>query len=531
MNRTLITATLLFWLILVPAAFGDNLPSPTPRRGGILQLAQPSDIRSLDPAIAFDSFSIPMVHLMFRGLLDYDDGTGLVPDQAKDWNISPDGKTYTFHLRAGTRFASGREVEAEDYICAFERILSPKLASPGETYFLAIAGAREFVDGKAAHVSGLRAPDKSTLVIELKEPQFTFRYVLAMTFACPVPREAVQKYGADFSSHLVGSGPYRLTEWRRGISCRLRRNPYYSGPDGYVDGVDLMIGCDDTVMTMMLERGELDQVPLASPAQAARFKRDPALRSWLTLADAAETDYFFMNTEMKPFDDVRVRQAVNYAIDRDRLVKLSGGFAVVAHGVVPPVIPWNNPGLPRYDFNPDRARALLREAGFPSGFKTELWYSGDQPIYARLAQGIQQDLREVGIEIELRPANLTAFDQKVTTRHSAPCGVWGWFQDYPDPSDFLDVLLNGERITDVECNNQAFYNNPEVNRSLDAAGNSLDAGERMRLFQQAEDQVMRDAPWAPLVHERIPVLYNPRVHGTAPHPVWLWRYEYMWLDP
>ena len=417
---TMLATGLLLGTTPTTSTRGGDAPSATPHRGGMLHLAQPSDIRSLDPAIAFDSFTIPVVHLMFRGLLDYDDGTGLVLDQAKDWNISSDGKTYTFHLRPGVKFANGREVEAADYVFAFERILSPQTASPGGTYFLGILGAREFVDGKATHVSGLHTPDKMTLMIELKEPQFTFRYVLAMTFACPVPREVVEQYGANFSSHLVGSGPYRLAEWRRGISIRIDRNPYYQGSDGFVDGLDIMLGMDDTTMTMMLQRGEIYQVPLVSPAQAARFKRDPHLRSWLTLVDAAETDYFFMNTEMKPFDDVRVRQAVNYAIDRERLVKLSGGFASVAHGIVPPVIPWRNPGLPRYDFNPEKAQAMLRGAGFPSGFKTELWYSGDQPIFARMAEGIQQDLRQVGIQAELRPANFTAFDAK---SHLPPPGT------------------------------------------------------------------------------------------------------------
>ena len=114
---------------------GSDTSPVTPYRGGMLHLAQPSDIRSLDPAIAFDSFTIPVVHLMFRGLLDYDDGTGLVLDQAKDWNISPDGKTYTFHLRPGVKFANGREVEAADYVFAFERILSPRIASPGGDLF------------------------------------------------------------------------------------------------------------------------------------------------------------------------------------------------------------------------------------------------------------------------------------------------------------------------------------------------------------------------------------------------------------
>jgi ABC-type transport system substrate-binding protein len=503
-----LASCLLLCTISNTAMLAGETPIVTPRRGGTLHLASPSEIRSLDPAIAYDTFSWPLVRLLFGKLLDYDDATGLVTAQAKDWNISPDGRTYIFHLRPGVRFANGREVEAADYVFAFERVLSPKTGSPGQTFFLDIKGAREFVDGKAAHVSGLRAPDKATLIIELKEPRFTFRYVLAMPFASAVPREVVQQYGTEFQYHLTGSGPYRLAEWRRGIFWRLERNPYYSGSDGFVDAVEIMIGGDDATLTMMLERGELDQVA-PSPAQAIRFKRDARLRSWLTRVDVVDTDYLFMNTEMKPFDDVRVRRAINYAINRERLPKLAGGFATVAHGVVPPAMPWSNPDLPRYEFDPEKARALLREAGYPDGFKTELWCQADAPIFMRMAEGIQQDLRQIGIQAELKPANFAAYLEKSGTRHQVPC----------------------ERITDTECNNNAFYNNPDVNRCLDAAVKSMNPDERTRLFWQAENLIMQGAPWAPLIHEQLPVLYHPRVHGAGPHPVWLYRYERMWLDP
>ena len=349
-----------------------------------------------------------------------------------------------------------------------------------------------------------------------------------MAFASAVPREVVQQFGSEFLSHLTGSGPYRLAKWRRGSFWRLERNPYYQGKDGFVDAVDIMIGADDATLTMLLERGEIDQVNYASIAQAIRFKRDPRLRSWLAPVDTPSTDYMFMNMEMKPFDDVRVRRAVNYALDRKRLIKMSGGFSTLTWGVVPPSLPWSNPDLLRYEFNPEKARALLKEAGYPNGFSTELWFN---PNYALVSQGIQQDLRQVGIQAELKLAISSGFIEKVQTRHQAPCGVWGWFQDYPDPSDFLDVLLNGERITDTGCNNIAFYNNPDVNKLLDAAVKSLVPNERTRLFQQAETLIMQDAPWAPLGNPLTLVLYNPRVHGANPHPVWQWRYEYMWLDP
>ncbi|HTV61572.1 MAG TPA: ABC transporter substrate-binding protein [Verrucomicrobiae bacterium] len=501
-----------------------------PRRGGTLHLVEPTDFRSLDPAIAYDTESVPIVRLLFRGLLDYDNGVNLVPAQAKDWNISPDGKTYTFHLRPGIRFADGREVEAQDYVFSFERILDPATESPGQGFFMGIQGAAEFVAGKAKHVSGLSAPDPRTLIIKLKDPQFTFRYVLAMTFAVAEPRDVVQHYGKDFEIHLDGSGPYRLTGWKRGIRVRLARNPFYTGPDGYVDAVDVMIGGDSSTEAMMLERGELDRV-MAGPPEAIHFERDPRLRSLLVPVPTANTDYLFMNTEMKPFDQMLVRRAVNYAINKARLLRLTGGFATIANGIVPPAMSWTNPGLPPYDYDPDKARALLRQAGFPNGFKTTFSYMEDNPIFVRVAQDIQQDLQQVGIDASLRPANFTAFDLESSSRHQVPLGIWGWFQDYPDPSDFLDVLFNGRYITPTDCNNVAFYDNPAVNRLLDQATASVDPAERTRLFLRAEDLIMDDAPWVPLIHEVLPVLYNPRVHNTAPHPVWLWRYEWMWLNP
>jgi ABC-type transport system substrate-binding protein len=519
---------LLGLLCFTSAHANGSVETNAPRRGGILRLAFVGDLKSLDPAIGFDGDTIPLTRLMFRSLLDYDDGTGLVLDQAKDWNISPDGKTYTFHLRPGIRFSNGREVEADDYICALERVLAPKTGSPGQTYFLYIVGAREFADGKAPHVRGLRAPDKQTLVIELDKPEFTFRYVLTMPFASAVPRELVQQYGKDFQYHLAGAGPYRLASWRRGIHWSLERNPYYTGPDGHVDGVDIMIGGDDALMAMMLQRGELDRV-LARPAVALTFKRDPRLRTWLTSINTAETDYLFMNVEMKPFDNPAVRRAINYAINKERLVKLAGGFAIPARGIVPPSLPWNNPTLEPYNYSPEKARALLREAGYPNGFKTELWFGDDVRIFKPLAEGIEQDLRVIGIQVDLRPMTYTAFQEKAQTRKQIALGVFGWTLDYPDASDFLDVLLNGERITDIDCNNSSFYNSPEVNRRLDVAVSSMNNDERTRLFREAEDLVMKDAPWVPLIHEQIPVLYHPRLCGTTPHPVWLWRYEKMWF--
>ncbi len=528
-RRKLLSVLALFCVLPVLSAMAEP-PAAQPKRGGTLHLIKETDLRSLDPAIAYDTESLPITRLLFRGLLEYDDGVNLVPGQAQDWNISPDGKTYTFHLKPGVKFANGREVEAEDYVFTFERILNPVTDSSGQGFFTDILGASEFVAGKTNHVSGLSAPDNRTLVIKLQKPLYTFRYVLAMTFADVLPRDIVQHYGKDFQYHLVGSGPYQLAEWKRGTRWRLVRNPYYTGPDGYVDAVDIMIGGDDATETMMLERGEMDR-DLASPPQAIRFNHDPRLRSWLVGVPTVSTDYLFMNVEMKPFDNVLVRRAMNFAVNKARLITLTGDFSVLANGIVPPAMSWTNTNLPNYDYNPDKARELLREAGYTNGLKIALAYDLSAANFPRLAQAIQQDLQQVGFDVTLKPETFTAFDLGATSRHQTQLGLWAWFQDYPDPSDFLDVLFNGRYITDSDCNNTCFYNNPAVNALLDEANASLDQDERTRLYKQAETLIMQDAPWVPLIHEIIPILYNPRVHNTPPHPVWLWRYEWMWLQP
>jgi ABC-type transport system substrate-binding protein len=530
--RHLVQGIALLCVVLgISAAVAAPVADTQPKKGGTLHLWEQTDLRSLDPAIAFDSESGPITRLLFRGLLDYDNNGNVVPGQIKDWNISPDGKTYTFHLLPAVRFADGTEVEAEDYVFSFERILDPATSSPGQDFFTVIAGAPEFVAGKTNHVSGLSAPDKQTLVIRLQKPTFTFRNVLAMTIAAAEPRELVRRYGKDFQYHLIGSGPYRLTEWRRGIRWRMVRNPYYTGPDGYVDGVDIMVGGDSATAVMMLERNEVDVVTIVSPVDAVRFERDPRLRSWLVRVPVVGTDYLFMNTEMKPFDNVLLRRAVSYAVNKPRLVKLTGGFYSVANGIVPPTMPWTNSALPDYGYEPDKARALLREAGYPNGLKTTLEYIQDGSVFPRLAEGVQQDLREIGIDADLRPVNFSAFIMRAGSRRQLPFGVWGWFQDYPDPSDFLNVLFNGAGITESDCNNIFFYNNPKVNELLDTAAQSVDPDERTRNFRKAEAAILQDAPVVPLTHDVMPVLYNPRVHGVQPHPVWLWRFEWMWLDP
>jgi ABC-type transport system substrate-binding protein len=501
------------------------------KRGGTLRLATPTDIQSLDPAIAYDTISWPLVRLLFHGLLDYDDGLNLIPWQARDWSVSADKRVYTFHLRPGVKFSNGREVVAEDYVYTLERVLNPKTKSPGAGFFGNIVGATAFQDGKAQRVRGVRAPDKHTFVVTLEQPDLSFQYVMAMPFTYVVPREVAEKYGDDFSRHPVGTGPYLLAEWRRGMRLRFVRNPRYNRRDiPYCDVVDVMIGGDQTLHLMMFERGELDFMDNIPIPDFVRIMRHPRLKRCAERIPNNGIIYLSMNTEMKPFDNLKVRQAMNYAIDRRRLLRLLNQRGILANGVLPPLMPGFNPHLKGYDYNPDKATQLLREAGYADGFSTTLWFVSSDLPSTRLSEAIQEDLDKVGVKVELKPVAQAMFIEAIGRRKNVPLALPGWYQDYPDPNDFLDVLLGGERIVKESCNNVAFYKNPKVDKLLGEAAHCTDPQKRYHLYQQAEEIVVRDAPWVFIYHPYLEVLRQPWLHGLKLHPVWPMRYERLWME-
>ena len=496
------------------------------RRGGTLRLARPADLQSVDPAICFDSESMLLTRLIFQGLVDFDEQSKIVPKQAIDWNVSADRKTYTFHLRPGVRFANGREVEASDYVYSLQRIIGPGTESPGESYFNGIAGAGDFHDKKTNSVSGLRAPAKHTLEIELSEPDFAFEFKMAMTFACAVPREAIEEQGNQFWPHAFGSGPYRIIQWTRGIRMELERSAAVNQNDeGYFDGVDVMMGGDRTLHSMMLDRGELDVVYFAPIPDIVRRTHNPLSKEVVHTIDQASTGFLYLNTELPPFNTLKVRQAINHAIDKQRLVTFTAHTAVAARSILPPLMLGFNPEQRGLEFDPAKSKQLLRNAGFPDGLSFELWYSDDDP---RMVMAMESDLRAVGITAKLKKVNFPALLTAMQTRRAVPCAFSGWGQDYPDPSNFLDVLFNGTSIQDFGGNNGAYYNNPEVNRLLAEAGRITVPSERYRRYQHIENLILQDAPVVPLVHAALPVLISPRIGGFRPHPVWAMRPEHWW---
>jgi ABC-type transport system substrate-binding protein len=238
--------------------------------------------------------------------------------------------------------------------------------------------------------------------------------------------------------------------------------------------------------------------------------------------------YITLNCEMAPFTDVRVRRAMNHAINRPRIVSFLAGRGTLANGVLPPQMPGFNPQLKGYDYNPDKARALLKEAGLEGKFpRLEMWYSTNEPWYEKAAQSIQADLKKVGADISIRGVRYAELKAKAGGRKGIEMAMMGWLMDYTDPANFFDPLLNGRSITQTSSLNRAFYSNPQVNKTLDAALSERDRAKRMAMYREVEKQIVADAPWVFLHHTERYAAQQPWVEGFKLHPMWSQRLEYL----
>ncbi|NUP98225.1 MAG: ABC transporter substrate-binding protein [Armatimonadetes bacterium] len=526
------------FLVLLSACSrsGPDLSGLDGRRGGTLRLTSLTDLRTLDTAIGYDTASWRFERLLNSGLLDYADDATLVPAIARALPRVEQGRRFTFQLRDDVRFHHGRRVVAADFKYALERLLNPATKSPAVSFFTIIDGATEYADGKVASVRGIRCPDERTLVIELTEPDVAFLNALAMPFAYPIPRELVERYTdpvtgrSTWAEHAVGCGPYQLEEWVRGLRIRVRRFPgYYRQDLGLVGAVEQRFGIPDFMQLMMFERGEVDVSDIPLP-DFGRVMASPRLRPLLRTAPDNAIYYCSMNTEMPPFNRREVRQAFNYAVDKERLVRILNHTSTAARGVLPPGMPGYNPSLRGYPYDPALARRLLAAAGYPNGLNVVLT-TRSRPTEKAWAEAVQQDLRQVGVRVTLNAISFPQWLDLAGTRGKLAFTVGNWFQDYPDPSNFLDVLLNGNRITAVNSNNRAFYHNPRVNALLDRARGMTDNAARLRLYQEAEELVVEDAPWIFLFHPNRFVLVQPWVHDYVLHPVWSSREDRLWLGP
>lgn len=511
-------------LALLALAACTAEPSTRAAAGNVLRLADQDDIPTLDPALGYDVASWQFEEMLFSTLVGYDDEGGLQPEVAAEWEISPDGRTYTFRLRPDVRFSSGRPVTAADFRFALRRVLRPATRSPGVEFFRGIEGAGACTD-TACELSGVEIPEPSTLRIRLTEFDPLFLHKLAMPFAAAVPAEEVARWGDDFARHPVGSGPFVLRSWQPGQRLEFAPNPHY-WEQGVprLGGIVRQVGVNEQLEWLKYEAGELDATAIP-PAEFPRVMADPAYRDLVRQETTLRTNYLGMNTRRPPFNDRRVRQAMNHAVNKEKLLRLINRRGVAARGVLPPKMPGYDPELSGYLFDPARARELLAQAGYPQGFTTTLWVRADDTTL-RLAQSLQQDLAEVGVTLNIKSLAWGPFLEAVRGNPDVPMFLLGWEADFPDPSNFLDVLFHSRSIG---TNNNTGYSSARLDALVDRAARTVDPARRLALLRRAEEVVVEDAPWVFLFHPSSFRLLHARVRDYRMHPFRPERLDRVWV--
>jgi oligopeptide transport system substrate-binding protein len=518
--------------ILMVTAVGCH-PGPTPldfpSRAMVLHLASRDDIPTLDPVAGYDTASWGFEQMLFDTLVRYSDaGVELVPDAAAAWEVSADARTFTFHLRHDVRFSNGRAVTSADFKYEIERVLDPANKSQAIEYYREIVGAQPFSAGSAKSVAGVELGGRWTIIFHLAAPDPIFLDKLAMPFASAVPREVVSRYAGDFSRHAVGSGPFMLKEWSGGQRIVLVKNPwYFLRPLPHLDAVVEQIGVDDDLEWLKFETGALDVLSAIPPAEFTYVMKTPRLKALTLSRVTLSTDYLGMNCQMPPFTDLRVRRALNYAINKDKLLAVFNHRGVAARGILPPGLPGFDPTLQGYPYDPAKARQLLEESAIPKNFAPQLWMRADQ-TEMMLAQSIQQDLALVGLHVVLKPVAWPPLLEAVRQPHTVELVLSGWEADFPDPENFLQVLFARNQWG---TNNNAFYYNPEVDALFAKAAPLNDMNERYNLYARAQRIIVSDAPWVFLYYPITYLIRQPWVHGYVLNPMRPTRLERIWLDP
>ncbi len=511
----------------------------TPVKGGTLAVTFQGEPTELDPAIAWEVESWSIERLTYQTFLTYasksgEAGTELVPDlatevpSADNGGISADGLTYTFHLKQGVKFGQpiDTEVTAADFKWSFERMMKEPLA-PATFFYTGIVGAQDFMDGKAKEISGYKVVDPYTVEITLEKPDGAFLMAVSMPFTSVLSREWVKKVGKDIKRKPLGTGPYVITDWTAGQSISAEKNANWTGDTGqWVDDMEFDFTANPSTALLRLERGEVDVLGDSIPsADFVRTKNDPTWSKFIVSAPQIAWYYTFMNVLEKPFDDQKVRQAVNYAIDTAKIQKLLAGQGQALNQVYPNGMPGYQSDAQFFSYDPEKAKQLLAEAGFPGGFKTTFVTHNVDP-FPKLAQAIQADLKAVGINADIKQIDRATYWDYISLKKShAAIGLSDWYQDFPDPSDWIGPLFT--QPIDGGANS-SFYQNPEVDKLYAESASELDPATRIGMFQQMQDIIMADAPTAPLYQPTWNGMYGKTTGGYYISPVWIFTFQDYW---
>lgn len=521
------------------AATPTPVPEPavtTPSRSGSTKIVDGgtflrlgADPPTLDPHLTTDVDSATYAVEIFGGLMTIDRDLAIVGDLAESWDASPDGTVTTFRLRPDAKFHNGRGVTAGDIKWSLERAADPATESFNASVFLNdIVGVQERLEGAATVISGVQVIDERTLTITTDAPKPYFLSKLTYPVSFVLDQQNVES-GPNWILKPNGTGPFRLAEYSPGEVLRLTRfEDYHLGP-AKLDEVEFLLSGGNSMLMYENDEIYLTGIEL-SLLPGVQDPSNSLSKEIVQAPPRFDVDYFGFNTSTPPFDDVKVRQAFNYAIDRQTLATaLLQDLVVPAAGILPPGFPGYNPDLKGYDFDPVKARRLIQESKYGSGEIPRITLTLPGSFGAAISPSIEAMLamwqENLGVEISILQTEWAIFLQDLHQNRFQMFGGIGWIADYPDPENFLDVLFHSK-----SNNNQSEYSNGQLDLLLERARVEQNEAARFDLYHQAEEIIVDGAPWVPLWHSKGgAVLIKPFVNDYFLFPLVIPKYRYVYF--
>lgn len=507
--------------LLIPVGCSGTNGSTSGSGMLVLSGSEPS---TLDPANCADSTEASYMVEIFSGLVTLDGNLSVVPDIAEYWNISSDGTVYTFHLREGVRFQDGREVNASDFKYSIERAADPATGSQvAEAYLGDIVGFKDKISGKADNVSGVRVIDNRTLQITIDAPKAYFLSKLTHPVAYVVDQNNVET-GDNWWHTPDGTGPFKLTQWDSGVRIVLERNDnYYRGVAKLESVVFLFQGDSMT----MYENGGIDIVGVGVADIDRVLDPDNSLNKELVYTPELSFYYIGFNVNVSPFNDPKVRQALCYAVDKEKIVDVLNKDTVsVAWGILPEGIPGYSENLSGLEFNISKAQQLLAESSYHDGLPPiVLSVSGSCAGVEATDIAIAYMWKEnLGINVSVEALDFSTL-LKEARGGELQAFELGWIADYPDPENFLDMIFH--------CGSEENYTgycNSSVDALLEQARVTSDVDSRMELYHSVEQAIVQDAPCLPLWFGQSYYLVKPYVKGFNPAPTITSFLKDVWIE-
>jgi peptide/nickel transport system substrate-binding protein len=503
-------------------------PKP-PKSGGTLIWGMESEIGPLDVQAVGGWVTWRVRRQIYEPLVTHDltkEGTlspAIVPALATSWEVSPDGRVYTFHLRQNVKFHDGTPFNAEAVKVNLDRALDEK--SPYFNSQLSIAQKRYIYQ----YIESYQVLDPFTIQLTNRVPFPDFLFQMAeLGYAAFVSPIALQKWGNnDLAEHPVGTGPFRLVERVRGQKVVLERNPDYWGRKPYLNRIIFRPLPEAASRVVALQTGEADLIMVPPPDSVEQLKKAGFI---VHQSPTAHIWYWNLCMNKEPLKDIRVRRAIQHAIDKEGLARnLMQGTVLPAHQMHAPGAPAYDSEFKMYEYNPEKAKQLLAEAGYANGLKLTWTTSVDgsgQLIPVPITEWIQRDLRKVGIEIEI-----VAYEwQSYLGMNPVRCEKSdSWQMSWGEVSDYWLYKVMHSKYNTAQFP-RSYYKNPEIDTILDRAASELDDQQRHALYRQANRQVMEDAAFVPIVHDLAPVVYHPKVKGFVHTALESFDLTTLWLD-